>query len=319
MFDLLSFPPQTIDDPSLLTYPNNKSKMLLEKVEARKADKDKQRATNEKKKKRNAKKLPTGTALDKDMESGGQGDQVADMKRDVSLVTKSIMNKINFEEKLCTFTQYHLISKANQIQTLKDNRDGKLMLFLDRSNDFGHPDGSLVGDTQRNAQADHDSMEAQKQGLEDELRLKRDAVAAKLMLEQADQLFQSDELKKILNIVLDRVMTDDDKQYKLDVEDIIEEQLYQCVQFFNKDNFADKFGGDENKDGDDKMRAKTNQATNFLNSLGTGNGLDQANALLVVMQRELINKGNYQAIDGECISVKKFLRDWNTDNLYNTL
>ena len=87
-------------------------------------------------------------------------------------------------------------------------------------------------------------------------------------------------------------MTDDDKQYKLDVEDIIEEQLYQCVQFFNKDNFADK-GGDENKDGDDKVRAKTNSATNFLNSLGTGNGLDQANALLVVMQRELINKGNY--------------------------
>ena len=132
------------------------------------------------------------------------------------------------------------------------------MLFLNRSNDFGHLDGSLIGDTQRNAFADNDSMEAHKQGLEDELRLKLDAVVSKLILEQADQLFQSNELKKILNIVLDRVMTDDDKQYKLDVEDIIEEQLYQCVQFFNKDNFADKFGGDENKDGDDKMRAKTN-------------------------------------------------------------
>lgn len=239
-----------------------------------------------------------------------------------------MMNKINFEEKLCTFTQYHLISKANQIQTLKDNQEDARyamvednMNFLDElnhSNDVGQLDGSPIGDTQRNAVADNDSMEAHKQGLEDELRLKLDAVVAKLILEQADQLFQSNELKKILNIVLDRVMTDDDKQYKLDVEDIIEEQLYQCVQFFNKDNFADK-GGDENKDGDDKMRAKTNSATNFLNSLGTGNGLDQANALLVVMQRELINQGNYQAIDGECISVKKFLRDWNTDNLYNTL
>ena len=92
------------------------------------------------------------------------------------------------------------------------------------------------------------------------------------------------------------------------------------MQYFNKDNFAqDKFAGEENKENDDKMRAKTNQATNFLNSLGTGNGLDQSNALLVVMQRELVNKGNYQAIDGDCISVKKFLRDWNTDHLYHTL
>jgi len=98
-------------------------------------------------------------------------------------VTKSIINKINFEEKLCTFTQYHLISKANQIQTLKDNQEDKLMLFLNRSNDFGHLDGSLIGDTQRNAFVDNDSMEAQKQGLEDELRLKLDAVVAKLILE----------------------------------------------------------------------------------------------------------------------------------------
>ena len=55
------------------------------------------------------------TALDKDMASGGRGDHVADMKQDPSLVTSTVLNKINFEEKLCTFIQFHLISKANQI------------------------------------------------------------------------------------------------------------------------------------------------------------------------------------------------------------
>lgn len=33
----------------------------------------------------------------------------------------------------------------------------------------------------------------------------------------------------------------------------------------------------------------------------------------------MVNKGNYLNIDGQCLSVKKFLRDWNTDNLYRTL
>lgn len=81
MFDLLSFPPQTIDDPSLLTYPNNKSKMLLEKVEMRKVEKDKQTELIEKKKRRKEKQMPEGsTPLDKDMESGGHGDQVAALK-----------------------------------------------------------------------------------------------------------------------------------------------------------------------------------------------------------------------------------------------
>lgn len=36
-------------------------------------------------------------------------------------------------------------------------------------------------------------------------------------------MFQATEFGKVLNIVMDRVLTDDDKQYKLDVEDIIEE------------------------------------------------------------------------------------------------
>jgi len=54
---------------------------------------------------------------------------------------------------------------------------------LNHSNDVGQLDGAPIGDAQRNAVADNDSMEAHKQGLEDELRLKLDAVYAKLILE----------------------------------------------------------------------------------------------------------------------------------------
>lgn len=65
--------------------------------------------------------------------------------------------------------------------------------------------------------------------MENELQKKLNIVVSKLLLDQADQMFQADEFTKIWNVIMDRVLTDDDKQYKLDVEDIIEEQLYQCV------------------------------------------------------------------------------------------
>lgn len=84
----------------------------------------------------------------------------------------------------------------------------------------------------------------------------------------------------------------------------------------------EKYGLEENAQGQEQdggRVSKANQATNFLNSLGTDNGFEQKNLLLEVMNRELVNKGNYLNIDGQCLSVKKFLRDWNTDNLYRTL
>ena len=55
--------------------------MLLAKVKQRKDEKDKQTEVIEKKKRRKEKQMPEGsTPLDKDMESGGHGDQVAALK-----------------------------------------------------------------------------------------------------------------------------------------------------------------------------------------------------------------------------------------------
>ena len=64
----------------------------------------------------------------------------------------------------------------------------------------------------------------------------------------------------MLKIVNERIFTDDDKQYKLDIEDIIEEQLYQCMQSFN----LDKHDDDQKVDKENDEEAAT---INFLNSL----------------------------------------------------
>ena len=41
--------------------------------------------------------------------------------------------------------------------------------------------------------------------------------------------------------------------------------------------------------------------------------------LLEVLNRELTIKGNYLNIDGDNLSVKDCLKDWTTDNLFQTL
>ena len=105
MFDLLSFPPQAIDEPTLLAYPNNKSKVLLEKVEARKQAREAEAEKLAKKMKRKEKQMPQGaTALDKDLAVGGKGEPVAELKQEPWLVTKPARDKITLEEKLCAFT-----------------------------------------------------------------------------------------------------------------------------------------------------------------------------------------------------------------------
>lgn len=56
---------------------------------------------------------------------------------------------------------------------------------------------------------------------------------------------------------------------------------------------------------------------NFLNSLV--NNSDHKNVLLQIISRELIMKGNLLNVDGQCLSVKQFVRDWDTSNLVSTL
>ena len=55
--------------------------------------------------------------------------------------------------------------------------------------------------------------------------------------------------------------------------------------------------GDDNQD-QDAGGKKANAGSNFLSSLGIDNGFEKKNLLLEVMNRELVNKGNYLNIDG---------------------
>jgi len=42
--------------------------------------------------------------------------------------------------------------------------------------------------------------------------------------------YQNKEFEKILTTIFDRTMNEDDKQYQVDVADIIEDHNYQCIQ-----------------------------------------------------------------------------------------
>ena len=72
---------------------------------------------------------------------------------------------------------------------------------------------------------------------------KADAIK-KYFIEIADLNFKAKNVSNIIEIVLDRTFKDEDKQYQLDIDDVIEEHIYQCVQFFNQDFLIDKVGED---------------------------------------------------------------------------
>ena len=58
--------------------------------------------------------MPKGaTALDKDLAVGGKGELVTELKQGLWLVTKPVRDKITLGKKLCAFTQYNLVAKAN--------------------------------------------------------------------------------------------------------------------------------------------------------------------------------------------------------------
>ena len=71
--------------------------------------------------------------------------------------------------------------------------------------------------------------------------------------------------------------------------------------------------------GQDPNAAKMAGASTFLSGLADQDGIEQKNLLLEVLSRELTGKGNYLNIDGQSLSIKDYLRDWSTDNLYQTI
>ena len=84
---------------------------------------------------------------------------------------------------------------------------------------------------------------------------------------------------------------------------------------FNKDQNPE---GSDKEDNEEVKEQMGIQALNFLNSL-SDTALEHKNLLLEVINRELVNKGNYLNCEGNCLSVKSFIREWDTDSLYTAL
>ena len=70
---------------------------------------------------------------------------------------------------------------------------------------------------------------------------------------------------------------------------------------------------------DPNKKQKADGGSQFLGGLTEYEGIEQKNLLLEVLNRQLTGKGNYLNMDGQSLSIKDYLKDWDTDNLYSTL
>ena len=116
-----------------------------------------------------------------------------------------------------------------------------------------------------------------------------------------------------MQIIHSRVLNDEDKQFKQDIEDIIAEHIQQVFQYLNPEEET----GADIADGNKKLKAIGN--SHFLGGLTDYEGIEQKNLLLEVLNRQLTGKGNYLNMDGQSLSIKDYLKDWDTDNLFATL
>lgn len=94
---------------------------------------------------------------------------------------------------------------------------------------------------------------------------------------------------------------DDDKQFQLDIDDIIEEHFYTCVQQVNNQEMA---VDEHDHEGEASFKSQT--LDGFLQALMKSDGLSEKNYLWHFLNREVNTQGNYLNIDGHCLSVKDF-------------
>lgn len=119
-------------------------------------------------------------------------------------MTETGVKDLGFEEYFCTRTQYELVAKCIETATRKIEFD------LDQEPLEDLDDAEVV----------------QEKGLVNKKKLEAKVA---YLVERVALLYKARENDKITEAVLERVMRDEDKQYQLDIDDIIEEHFYQCV------------------------------------------------------------------------------------------
>jgi len=135
-------------------------------------------------------------------------------------ITEKVGDHLNHEEWMCMSLQYNLLSKFSEIKYVNE-----AMFYNFEDHDHHHHDHS--DDSLKTGSLEHSIEEIE---IEPDLFLKKkEELHKKKVIKEADSVYQLELYERLIESVLERILTDEDKQYKLDVEEIIEEQLYQCV------------------------------------------------------------------------------------------
>lgn len=111
--------------------------------------------------------------------------------------------------------QYCMVAKAIEIRTKREEQD---MLLEHEASSLG----SAFGLEKR---ALKDKETAKENEFETKNQKRYAELLGQYLVQQADLYFQAAENSKVLYTIYERILTEEDKQFKLDVEDIIEEHI----------------------------------------------------------------------------------------------
>jgi len=200
---------------------------------------------------------------------------------------------------LCSRFQINLLSKVNEINRLKDEQKyfDQYQSFYEDENDINYDSPRIRMDRNRGLPL-IDAMNIIRRVYGSKLEERRAMACNKYLVQMADLNFKAKNVGDIIAIVMDRNFKDEDKQYQLDIDDVIEEHIYQCVQFFNQDIMMDKIGDEEEKNDNEANKMGNKSGDGFLKSLLANDGVQDKNYLWAIMNRELTNKGNYLNVEG---------------------
>ena len=165
--------------------------------------------------------------------------------REPALVTQRNHESLNLDDRLSVQLSYQILSKWSEILTLRKMDQMKQIHQLNKS----------LNGSETDSHAENHILEQQ---LGDEcLEQKKKDIIYQRYTEEMDMFYQTEQFKNVYDNVMRRILNEDERQFKLDIEDIIEEEMYQCTQKLHPMDH-DKADGDDDALSIDKQ-ADTDQ------------------------------------------------------------
>jgi hypothetical protein len=211
---------------------------------------------------------------------------------------KAVRGQFNLNQKLGARLVVFLLQKSlemeeaeNLTQRINDSNASQLQLPWRAS------DGLLSKPKeQASPLAILEAQRTREEGFLDQgLLREREKLLLQLLVEAADLDFEQSSVEQLLEKVLERVLSEDDKQFKQDVDDIINEHIQAALHLDHPEEIADR-AEDHRQD-----------QSSLLQLLAAQDGVAQKNLLLQILSRELVGRGNLLSIEGASLSVKHFV------------